>query len=110
MSTRESEVSVGVRVTWCDSNVCSEEEWCFYIDHRCHACLKRILFEISRAGGNRSRKRKSIGKEEDVENALLLCRPRCASFRASLEAKSLRPARTLGTHYTPVYLTLAAEI
>ena len=32
------------------------------------------------------------------------CRPRCACFRAALEAKSLRPARTLGTDYTPVYL------
>ena len=38
------------------------------------------------------------------------CRPRCASFRAALEAKSLRPARTQGTDYTPVYLTHAAEI
>ena len=39
---------------------------------RCHACLKRrrILFVISR-GGNRSRKRKSEGKE-DVGNALFL--------------------------------------
>ena len=38
------------------------------------------------------------------------CRPRCASFRATLEAKSLRPALTQGTDYTPVYLTRAAEI
>ena len=38
------------------------------------------------------------------------CRPRCASFRVALEAKSLQPARTLGTDYTPVYLTPAAEI
>ena len=36
--------------------------------------------------------------------------PRCACFRAALEAKSLRPARTLGTDYTLVYLTHAAEI
>ena len=43
-------LSVGVRVTWCDSTVLSEEERCFYIDRRCHAFLKRILFEISRAG------------------------------------------------------------
>ena len=33
------------------------------------------------------------------------CRPRYACFPAALEAKSLRPARTLGTDYTPVYLT-----
>ena len=33
------------------------------------------------------------------------CRPRCASFWAALEAKSLRPAPTQGTAYTPVYLT-----
>ena len=38
------------------------------------------------------------------------CRPRCTSFRAALEAKSLRPARTQGTDYTPVYLMRAAEI
>ena len=38
------------------------------------------------------------------------CMPRCASFRAALEAKSLRPARTQGMDYTPVCLTHAAEI
>ena len=39
-----------VSFTWCDSSVRSEEERCFYIDRRCLAFLKRILFEISSAG------------------------------------------------------------
>ena len=38
------------------------------------------------------------------------CRPRYACFPAALETKSLRPARTLGTDYTPVYLTRRAQL
>ena len=76
---------------------------------------KKDLVRGFESGGNRSRKRKSEGKEEDVGNALFCvsntnCRPRCASFPAALEAKSLRPSHTQGTDYTPVYLTRAAEI
>ena len=46
------------------------------------------------SGGNRSRKRKLKGNEEDVGNALFFVvraetRPRCASFLAALEAESL---------------------
>ena len=32
------------------------------------------------------------------------CRPRCTSFRAALEAKSFRPARTLGTRAAEILL------
>ena len=47
-----------------------------------------------KSGGNHSQKRKREGNEEDVGNAQFLwfehkTRPRCASFRAALEAESL---------------------
>ena len=81
-----------VSFTWCDSSVRSEEERCFYIDRRSRLSKKDLVRDFER-GGNRSRKRNSEGKERML-GMLCFCvsnrnfRPRCACFRAALEAKA----------------------
>ena len=87
----------------------------FTFDRRCHAFLKRILSEISRAGAIVAENERAKARRRMLGMLSFCvwnrnCRPRCSCFRAALEAKSLRPARTQGTDYTPVYLTRAAEI
>ena len=77
--------------------------------------IARILFEISRAGAIVAKNERAKARRRML-GMLCFCvsnrnfRPRCAPFRAALEAKSLQPALTQGTDYTPVYLTHAAEI
>ena len=84
----------------------------FYIDRRCHAFLKRIFFEISREGAIVAENERAKARRRMLGMLCFCvsnrnCRPRCACFPAALEAKSLRPARTLGMDYTHVYLTCA---
>ena len=79
---------------------------------------KKDVVRDFESGVNHSRKRKSEGKEEDVGNALFFVfRTETVGQGARVSGPLLKQKAcdqlmhiTLGTDYTPVYLTRAAEI